>query len=103
MCTSCTESTRVFSVQIVTVEVVSNNMELYKELACRLFREKVISHINVGNNRAYVENSQNIFAFDLHLTNVHDIGKVTLENIESALDGVLLSFEGYKELKVALS
>ena len=37
------------------------------------------------------------------MTNVHDIGKVTLENIESALDGVLLSFKGYEELKVALS
>ena len=103
MCTSCTESKKVFSVQITTAETVSNNMDLYKEIACRLFREKVISHINVGNNRTYVENSQNIFAFDLRLTNVHDIGKVTLENIESALDGVLLSFKGYEELKVALS
>ena len=103
MCTSCTESKKVFSVQIATAESVSNNMDLYKEIACRLFREKVISHINVGNNRTYVENSQNIFALDLHLTNVHDIGKVTLENIESALDGVLLSFKGYEELKVALS
>ena len=54
MCTSCTESKKVFSVQIATAESVSNNMDLYKEIACRLFREKVISHINVGNNRTYV-------------------------------------------------
>ncbi|MDF2929788.1 MAG: hypothetical protein K0Q75_2026 [Anaerospora sp.] len=56
MCMSCNETSQVFSVEIVTQEPVSNNMDLYKEIAQRLFQNKVISLINVGNNRAFVAN-----------------------------------------------
>lgn len=102
MCSSCNDVKKIFSAKIVTTESVSNDMELYKEMACRLFREKVISHIDIGNNRTYVDNNQHIFAFDLHLTNRHDIKVVTLENVEKALAGVLEPFTGYGELKIEL-
>ena len=102
MCSSCNDTKKIFSAKMVTTESVSNNMDLYKEIACRLFREKVISHIDVGNNRTYLENDQHIFAFDLHLTNRHDINVVTLENVEKALAGVLEPFAGYGKLKIEL-
>lgn len=102
MCVSCDETSRIFSVGIVTQEPVSNNMDLYKEIAKRLFENKVISLINVGNNRAYVDNEKQIFGFDLHLTNRHDASKVTLTNVENALDGLLVQFEGYSEMQIDL-
>lgn len=100
MCNSCNEVKKVFSVRIETTEAIENNMDLYKEIACCLFREKVISHIDVGNNRTYVENNRHVFAFDLHLTNRHDIRLVTLENVENALAGVLTAFSGYENLQI---
>lgn len=78
-------------------------MDLYKEVAQRLFQNKVISLINVGNNRAYVANNKQIFGFDLHLTNRHNPADVTLANVEKALEGLLTQFEGYSELQIKLS
>lgn len=72
MCISCNETSQIFSVEIVTQEPVSSNMDLYKEIAQRLFQNKVISLINVGNNRAYIANDKQIFGFELHLTNRHN-------------------------------
>lgn len=103
MCISCDETSQVFSVEIVTQEPVNNNMDLYKEIAQRLFQNKVISLINVGNNRAYVANNKQIFGFDLHLTNRHNPADVTLANVENALEGLLTQFEGYSELQIKLS
>jgi hypothetical protein len=78
-------------------------MDLYKEIAHRLFQNKVISLINVGNNRAYVVNDKRIFGFDLHLTNRHNPADVTLANVENALQGLLTQFEGYSEMQIKLS
>lgn len=103
MCNSCDETSQIFSVEIVTQEAVSNNMALYKEIAHRLFQNKVISLINVGNNRAYVVNDKQIFGFELHLTNRHNPAKVTLVNVENALQGLLTQFEGYSEMQIKLS
>ncbi len=77
-------------------------MDLYKRIAQRLFQNKVISLINVGNNRAYVANDKQIFGFELHLTNQHNPADVTLANVENALDGVLTQFEGYSEMQIKL-
>lgn len=103
MCTSCNETSRIFSVQIVTPEPVNNNMDLYKAIAQRLFQNKVISHINVGNNRTYAANHQHFFAFELHLTNRHNPAKVTLTNIEQALQGLLAQFAGYSNFQIKQS
>lgn len=103
MCTSCDETSRIFSVEIVTQEPVSNDMDLYKEIAQRLFQNKVISLINVGNNRAYVVNNKQVFGFELHLTNQHNPAGITLENVENALQGLLTQFEGYSEMQITLS
>lgn len=103
MCTSCDETSRIFSVEIVTKEPVSNNMDLYKEIAHRLFQKKVISLINVGNNRTYVVNDKKIFGFELHLTNQHNPADVTLANVENALQGLLAQFEDYSEMQIKLS
>ncbi len=103
MCTTCDETSRIFSVEIVTQEPVSNNMDLYKEIAHRLFQNKVISLINVGNNRAYVVNDKQIFGFELHLTNRHNPADVTLANVENALQGLLTQFGGYSEMQIKLS
>lgn len=103
MCMSCDETSRIFSVEIVTQEPVSTNMDLYKEIAHRLFQNKVISLINVGNNRAYVANDKQIFGFDLHLTNRHNPAEVTLANVEYALQGLLIEFEGYSDMQIKLS
>lgn len=103
MCISCDETSRIFSVEIVTREAVSNNMDLYKEIAHRLFKNKVISLINVGNNRAYEANDKQIFGFELHLTNRNNPADVTLANVENALEGLLKQFEGYSEMQIKLS
>jgi hypothetical protein len=103
MCISCNETSQIFSIEIITQEPVSNNMDLYKRIAQRLFQNKVISLINVGNNRAYVANDKQIFGFELHLTNQHNPADVTLANVENALDGVLTQFEGYSEMQIKLS
>ncbi|WP_371371946.1 hypothetical protein [Sporomusa aerivorans] len=103
MCISCDETSQIFSVEIVTQEPVSNNIDLYKEIAHRLFQNKVISLINVGNNRAYVANDKQIFGFELHLTNQHNPANVTLTNVENALEGLLTQFEGYSEMQIKLN
>lgn len=100
MCMSCDETSRIFSVEIVTEEPVSTNMDLYKEIAQRLFQNKVISLINIGNNRAFVTDNKQIFGFDLHLTNRHNPADVNLKNVEKALDGLLAQFTGYSELQI---
>lgn len=100
MCMSCDETSRIFSVEIVTQEPVSTNMDLYKEIAQRLFQNKVISLINVSNNRAFVANNKQIFGFDLHLTNRHNPADVNLKNVEKALEGLLTQFAGYSELQI---
>ncbi|WP_238528246.1 hypothetical protein [Acetonema longum] len=78
-------------------------MDLYKAIAHRLFQHKVISFINVGNNRAYAASDKQIFGFELHLTNRHNPANVTLENVEKALEGLLKPFEGYSDLQINLS
>ncbi len=103
MCMSCNETSQIFSVEIVTQEPVSNNMDLYKEIAQRLFQNKVISLINVGNNRAFVANDKQIFGFELHLTNRHNPADVNLSNVEKALDGILTQFDGYSEMQIKLN
>ncbi|SEP41779.1 hypothetical protein [Propionispora vibrioides] len=103
MCMSCDETSQIFSIEIVTQEPVSNNMDLYKEIAHRLFQNKIISLINVGNNRAYVENDKQIFGFELHLTNRQNPADVTLANVENALEGLLMQFEGYSEMQIKLN
>ncbi len=103
MCISCDETSRIFSIEIVTQEPTSNNMDLYKEIAHRLFQSKVITLINVGNNRAYVANDKQIFGFELHLTNRHNPENVTLDNVEGALQGLLAPFAGYSELQIKAS
>lgn len=103
MCMSCDETSRIFSVEIVTQEPVSNNIDLYKEIAQRLFQNKVISVINVGNNRAYVANAKQVFGFDLHLTNRHNPAEINLANVENALQGLLTQFEGYSDMQIKLS
>ena len=103
MCISCDETSQIFSVEIVTQEPVSNNIDLYKEIAHRLSQNKVISLINVGNNRAYVANDKRIFGFELHLTNQHNPANVTLANVENALEGLLTQFEGYSEMQIKLN
>lgn len=100
ICSSCNTAFTVFSVEIATWEPVNTNMELYKEMAHRLFQHKVISNMNVGNNRAFIENDRQLFGFDLHLANKHDQEIVTLENVENALKGILDSFEGYSEMRI---
>jgi len=103
MCTSCDETYRIFSVEIVTKQPVTTNMELFKEIAGRLFTNKVISNINIDNNKAYNTNDKQMFGFDLHLGNTKNPLTVTLENVETALTGLLEKFEDYSALKVTLN
>jgi len=103
MCTSCGEAYKIFSVEIVTKEPVNTNMELYKEIAHRLFQNKVISNINIGNNKAYNVNDRQIFGFELHLGNENNPLTVTLMNVEKALNGILDQFEDYSEMQIKLN
>lgn len=103
MCTSCDETYRIFSVELVTKEPVNTNMELFKEIAHRLFQNKIISNINIDNNKAYNINDKQIFGFDLHLGNVNNPAAVDLTDIEKALDGLLDHFEDYSEMKIKLN
>lgn len=102
MCTSCTETSRIFAVELVTKEPVNTNMELFKEIAHRLFQNKIISNINIGNNKAYNINDKQIFGFELHLSNTNNPLSVNLGNVEKALDGLLDHFEDYSEIKLDL-
>lgn len=103
MCTSCDETYKIFSVEIVTKEPVNTNMELYKEMAHRMFQHKIISNINIGNNKAYIVDEKQIFGFDLHLGNKNNPSTVTLENVKSALNGLLDHFEDYYEMNIKLN
>lgn len=103
MCTSCDETYKIFSVALVTKEPVTINMELFKEIAHRLFQNKVISNINIANNRAYKKDDKQIFGFELHLGNVKNPETVDLMNVEKALDGLLTNFEGYSEMQIKLN
>ena len=103
MCMACDETYKIFSIELVTKESVNTNMELFKEIAHRLFQNKVISNINIDNNRIYNANDKQMFGFDLHLGNTKDPLTVNLANVEKALDGLLGHFENYSELKVKLN
>jgi len=103
MCTSCDATFKIFSVEIVTQAPVHTDMELYQEIARRLFTNKIISNINVGNNRAYTAEDRQLFGFDLHLGNRHNPLTVTLGNVETALNGILDHFEDYYEMKIQLN
>ncbi|MEG6586611.1 hypothetical protein [Dendrosporobacter sp. 1207_IL3150] len=104
MCTACGDITyKIFSVEIDTKDPVSTNMKLYEEIANRLFQNKVISNINIGNNRAYIIEERQVFGFDMHLGNKNNPQTVSLVNVEKALNGVLESFKDYKEMKISLS
>jgi hypothetical protein len=102
MCSSCDATFKIFSVEIVTKQPVTTNMDLYKEIAHRLFQNKVISNINIGNNRAYITNERQIFGFDLHLGNKNNPLNVTLANLENALNGLLDQFEDYSEMTITV-
>lgn len=103
MCSSCDETYRIFSVELVTTEAVNTNMDLFKEISRRLFQNKVISNININNNRIYHVNEKQMFGFDLHLGNTNNPLSVNLENVEKALDGLLNGFEKYSEMKIKLN
>ncbi|MDF2569485.1 MAG: hypothetical protein K0R55_1089 [Sporomusa sp.] len=103
MCTSCNEPYIIFSVELVTKDPVDTNMELFKEIANRLFQNKIISNINIGNNKAYTVDDKNLFGFDLHLCNKNNRLSVTLENVENALTGLLDNFGDYHEMKIQLN
>lgn len=103
MCTACDETFKIFSVEIVTNEPVNTDVELYKEIAHRLFQNKVVSNINIGNNKAYTISDRQVFGFDLHLGNKNNPLTVTLANVESALNGILDNFKDYYEIKIKLS
>ena len=102
MCTSCNETDKIFSVELVTKEPVTTNMELFKEIAHWLFQNNVIYNINIVNNNAYHTNDKQIFGFDLHLSNTNNHLSVNLINVEKALDGLLDQFENYSELQIKL-
>ena len=101
MSCSCNETDKIFSVELITKEPVTTNMELYKEIAQRLFQNKIISNINIANNKAYNNNDKQKFGFDLHLSNTKDPLTVTLTNVEKALAGLLDNFEDYSELQIS--
>ena len=103
MCTSCDETYKIFSLELMTKEPVSNNMELYREIAHRLFQHKVISNINIDNNKAFTCSDKQKFGFDLHLGNKKDPQAVNLINVENALTGLLDNFEGYSEMQIKLN
>ena len=103
MCTSCDETYKIFSVELVTKEPVTTNMDLFKEIARRLFENKVISNINIDNNKAYHSNDKQMFGFDLHLGNTKNPLTVNLGNVEKALEGLLDHFVDYCEIKIKLS
>jgi len=103
MCSSCDETYKIFSVEVVTKEPVETNMELYKEIAHRLFQNKVISNINIDNNKAYISDDKQKFGFNLHLGNPNNPLTVNLANVEKALDGLLNGFEDYSEMQIKLN
>jgi len=103
MCTSCDETYRIFSVEVVTKEPVTTNMELFKEIANRLFQNKIISNINIDNNRAFNSNDKQMFGFNLHLGNTKNPLTVTLGNVEEALNGLLDNFVDYSEMEIKLN
>ena len=103
MCTSCDETYKIFSVEIVTKEPVATNMDLFKEIAHRLFQNKVISNINIDNNKTYTIDGKQIFGFDLHLGNSKNPATVEITNVEKALDGLLDHFQDYSEMQIKLN
>lgn len=103
MCTSCDETYRIFSVELITKEPVTTNMDLFKEIATRLFQNKVISNINIDNNRAYQNNDKQMFGFHLHLGNTKNPLTINLANVENALAGLLEKFEDYSEMEIKLT
>lgn len=103
MCTSCDETYRIFSVELITKEPVTANMDLFKEIAQRLFQNKVISNINIDNNKAYHINDKQMFGFHLHLGNTNNPLTVNLDNVEKALTGILDHFEDYSEMQIKLN
>jgi len=103
MCTSCDETYRIFSVELVTKESVTTNMELFKEIAHRLFQNKIISNINIDNNKAYHNKDKQMFGFHLHLGNTNNPLTINLANVEKALDGLLEKFEDYSEMRIKLN
>jgi hypothetical protein len=94
---------RIFSIEIVTKEPVTIDMELFKDISRRLFENKVISNINIDNNEAYNVNDKQIFHFDIHLGNVNNPLVVRLTNVEKALDGLLAYYEDYSEMQIKLN
>lgn len=102
MCTSCDETYRIIAVEITTKEPVTTNMDLFKEIARRLFEGKIITNINIDNNKAYISNDKQLFGFHLHLGNTRDPLLVTLASVETALAGVLEQFEEYSECKFSI-
>ena len=101
MSCSCNETDKIFSVELITKEPVETNMELYKEIAKRLFENKIISNINIANNKAHTINDKQKFGFDLHLSNTKNPLTVNIDNVEKALVGLLDNFEDYSELQIS--
>lgn len=100
MCCSCNETHAVFTLEFVTAEPVQTNMEMYHAIAHSLFQGKVISNINVANNRCYKDGAMNKFSFELHLSNTHNAAAVNLEAVSQALAGLTDQFTGYSQLQI---
>ena len=103
MCTACDETYKIFTIELVTKDPVNTNMELFKEIAHRLFQNKVISNININNNKVYHVDGKQIFGFDIHLGNPKNPLTVTLANVEKALEGLVDQFDDYSEMQIKLS
>lgn len=103
MCTSCDETYKIFSVELVTTDAADTNMELFKEIAHRLFQNKVISNININNNKVYTVEDKQVFRFDIHLGNTKDPLTVNLANVEKALNGLPDQFENYSQMQIKLN
>ncbi|WP_346355007.1 hypothetical protein [Azotosporobacter soli] len=100
MCCSCNETYTIFSLSFVVAEPVENNMEMYHAIANCLFKNKVISNINVAKNRALTEDGKNLFCFELHLSNTNHAEALTLENVQKALADLTAQFPGYSDMQI---
>ncbi len=103
MCTACDETYKIFTIELVTKDPVNTNMELFKEIAHRLFQNKVISNININNNKVYHADNKQVFGFDVHLGNPKNPSTINLANVEKALEGLVDQFDDYSEMQIRLS
>jgi len=94
---------RIFSVELVSTDAASADMELFKEISQRLFKNKVITTINIDNVETYTANGNQLSRFDIHLCNTHDPSAVRLTNVEKALQGLFDNHENYSDMQIRLN